>query len=186
MKKSLTLIEVLLATLIFSILSVSLYIFLHTGIIIRKKIELQDAYFGGIYLNLERIAHELRNVVSFKKEDFGLRGDSGNIEFYSLNFDYSADLEKILHITYNFNQGTLSKTLKSPLGKETIRTLNFIENIEKVNFHYFNGVKEEWEDEWKNKVSLPQGVKIKLTYQDEEGRTSSLEKYVCIYSANGE
>ena len=179
--KSLTLIETMVAATVFSIMSVSLFFFLRSGILLRKKIELGQLTTQGIYLNLERIAQELRNTISFRSQESGFKGEAGKIEFYSLLFDYSVNQPKILHIAYNFEEEeVLTKTVYSPFKDDTLRTFDFFEKVEKVSFYYFDSKTDKWHNEWQEAQRLPQGVKIELVYKDENGKEFNLDKYVFI------
>ena len=65
MNKGLTLIEMLVAVTIFSVLSVSMYLLLNTGISVRKKIESSGAQILNINLKLDKLSQEIRNIVFF-------------------------------------------------------------------------------------------------------------------------
>ncbi|UCC96216.1 MAG: prepilin-type N-terminal cleavage/methylation domain-containing protein [Candidatus Omnitrophota bacterium] len=185
MKRSLTLIEVLVAVAIFASLSISLYLLLRSGIRVRNKIESQQATFQNIYLRLERTAQELRNVIFFKKNDSGFKEleEKEMLEFYTLIFDYSTETPRLLHITYSFQEGTLTKTIKEPFGEESLRSFHVIENVESFHFSYFDekNIEEPWQEKWENIKRLPQGIKMQLIYKDERGKLSSLNKYVFLH-----
>lgn len=181
MKKGLTLIETILAVAIFSVISVPLYSLLSSGISVRRKIELQDISALNRYINLDRIAQELRNAVSFLGESSDFKAEENSVEFYSLLFDYPSNTSKLLNINYNFNGGALVKTLKHPITKEVINNVNILENLESVRFYYFNNAQKEWQDKWTNETSLPQGIRMELSYKDNKGNATSLKKYVFLY-----
>ena len=48
-----------------------------------------------MYVNLERIAHEVRNSVMFTQDDSGFKGSAAALEFYAVLFDYAADAPNI-------------------------------------------------------------------------------------------
>lgn len=180
-RAGLTLVEVMVAVTIFAVLSVSLCFLLRTGIFVRKKVDLEQSVAQNMYLRLEKIARELRNIISFYDADTGFKGGGRGMELYSLLFDYAAQSPEILHITYNFEDTALSRTVEHPLTMKTIRSFDFIEGLESLDFYYFNIDNGQWEDSWDDKESLPRGVKIELTYKNDKGKVSSLDKYVFIH-----
>jgi len=64
MNKGLTLIEMLAAVTIFSVLSVSMYLLLNTGISVRKKIESRGAQILNINLKLDKLSQEIKYTFS--------------------------------------------------------------------------------------------------------------------------
>ena len=189
MRKALSLIEVLVAVTIFSALSVSMYMFLHTGIRVREKIETQSSYLQGMYLNLETLAKELRNSIIFKPEDEAspvFRGDHEYMEFHTVTFDYAAGIPKISKLTYRFQDGALVKTIGDPLKEEVTGPFVFIEGLERAAFYYFDEKEVEEDSEWKKDWSdyqdrFPRGIRLELTYADKKGKETTLNKYVFIY-----
>lgn len=180
-KKALTLVEVLVASAIFSVLSLTLYLLLRSGISIREKIELQQTTLQRTYINCERISHEVRNAINFNNDNSGFEGSEKSFKFYTLLFDYASDYPKISHITYSFKNHILQKEVRRPFKEKPIRSFPYITNITKVSFEYFDSQVGTWETMWEEKNYLPRGVRINLTIQDEKGRTSSINKHIFIH-----
>ena len=180
-KKALTLVEVLVASAIFSVLSLSLYLLLRSGISIREKIELQQTTLQNTYITCERSSHEVRNAVNFNNDDSGFEGSEKSFKFYTLLFDYACDYPKISHITYSFKDHILEKEVRKPFKENPIRAVPYITNIAKVSFEYFDSQVGAWEMTWEEKNYLPRGVRINLTIQDERGRTTSINKHIFIH-----
>ena len=183
MNKGLTLIEMLVAVTIFSVLSVSMYLLLNTGISVRKKIESSGAQILNINLKLDKLSQEIRNIVFFSENDSRFRGNELNIEFYTLLFDYNTHSSKISKISYFFNQGVLSKKTEVPFKKHNFKEYGFIDGLEKINFSYFTGNgndEDAFQNKWENIKKLPKGIKINLLYKDKSGEKTSFEKYVLI------
>lgn len=181
--KTLTLIEVLVAVAIFSSLSVSLYLLLRSGIVVRKRIESEYGGLQNIYLHLERIGQELRNVIIFTQNDTGFSGSRSEVRFYSLLFDYPSSMPKILKISYRFRDNTLFKTVEEPFKEEPQKTFALCKNIKQLKFYYYYKEKE-WKDTWENREILPKGVKIELILKGKNGGQRKLNKYVFIYRAS--
>jgi hypothetical protein len=161
---------------------------LRTGIKVRERIVSDQAHLQSIYLNLERLAQELRNTIVFNKGDPDfpvIKGSEENIEFYSLCFDYVSNSPKILHITYSFKDKVLSKSIQEPYKSLSPNSYSFIENLESVRFQYYDIQEpeepEKWKDVWEEPQRLPKGVKIELVYQDDKGRENSLDKHIFLY-----
>ncbi len=192
MNKALTLIEVLVAVAIFSALSVSLYMFLRTGIQVREKIDVEQAFLQDMYLKLDRLAQELRNRVSFKNDDPGfpvIRGDQESLEFYSLGFDYVADVPKILHITYSFSDKALKKSIDEPYRDASLKSYVFMEDLERIEFYYYDDAeideaqryKQTWPRSEDESDIAPAGIRFELVYKDKKGKENILSKYIFLY-----
>ncbi len=172
--------EVLVAVTIFSFTLLVLFLLLRTGIFVRDKIENKQSRLLNTYLSLENIAKELRNSVAFYDEDIGFKAAAGILEFYSIVFDYSVDSPQVSHISYTFTDGKLSKMVKDPLEMEIVKEFNLLEDLESVNFLYFNIDTQEWQDNWDDAETLPYGVKLELSYKEKNGEVLVLDKYARI------
>ena len=187
MKKALTLIEVLVAIVIFSFISVAIYSLLQTGISVRKRVILDQNAYQSTCLTLDRVAQELRNTIFFQKDTPALKGDSQEVQFYTIVFDYPTNAPKVLDITYTFQGGKLIKTINEPLDEDEVKEKKVVvlDNIKKFEFSYFGEAEEteSWLDKWQAD-ELPDGVKISLVYEDERQRQFDLNKYIFIYNEN--
>lgn len=181
MRRSLTLIEVMVAVAIFSILSVSLFYLLRTGLFVRERIEQDQANVHNLYLNVEKVGRELRNIISFKNEETGFKGDAQHLEFYALVFDYVGEQSNVVCTEYGYKEKMLTKTLKDPLNAEVVKTFDVLENVENVTFYYFDSQAEEWKDSWENKKVLPHSIRISVMYTNSQGKSTTLDKYVSLY-----
>lgn len=190
MKKSLTLIEVMVAASIFSFISLSLFFLLRTGIFVKKRVEAKLAVHQNVQINLERISSELRNAVFFKQAESGFKSyeDEGSaekvLEFYTLLFNYPENLPQVMRITYRFNkeQGVLYKIAKKPFSKNSKeKKFEYFDNLEDFKISCFDETMSPLE-KWEAEDKLPKGVKIELAYkQDDKGPSAVLDKYVYIY-----
>ena len=186
MKKAITLIEVLVAIAIFSFIAVAVYSLLGTGISVQKRVALDQSAYQGIYLSLERMAQELRNAIVFTQDSTPLKGTNQGLEFYTIVFDYQTNAPVILYTTYSYENDTLIRTTKKLFSDEEEKKIDFLEEIKSLEFSYFDGQgeEEEWQEVWEEEDRLPTGIKIKLSYKDERGRSLALDKYVFIYTEN--
>lgn len=173
-----------MATTIFSLLVVSVSLLFRSGISVRKRIESEQETLSGVYLNLERIARELRNAVLFRRNDAGFLGDEKQIEFYTIFLDYHENSPKILRVNYRFEDQDLTRTLREPFQDDKEKPLSrfaFFEDVINLSFSFFDHQKQEWEDQWEDKGNLPSGIKIALAYRDGKGEVSHINKYVFMY-----
>lgn len=194
-RKSLTLMEVLVAAAVFSFLSVALYSLLRVGLSVRDKIESKQGVFQSTYMNLEKMAQELRNVVFFKETAVGFRSYEEEedhvkikiLEFFSVIFNYQQDRPEVVKIIYRFNTQTqtLMKEIRHPFEEKSLEPFVFLDHLEKLEFHYFFEGLSNVEGTWDTEDKLPEAVKIELTYKDDsEKQYFSLNKHVFIYRHN--
>ncbi|MBU1122204.1 MAG: type II secretion system protein GspJ [Candidatus Omnitrophota bacterium] len=188
MKKGLTLIEVMVAALIFSFISVALYMLLSTGISVRKKVEAKQGTYQTINLNLENIALSLRNVVFFSNVSAGFNGtiedDIPRLEFYTQNFDYARGYPKVSLVKYRFESGFLYKEIKSPFDEnEETTEVGIIDDLENFEIFYSDTQGTETKT-WQDVTQIPKGVRISLEYKDEKGQSQFMKKHVLIYRDN--
>ena len=179
MKKSLTLIEVMVAALIFAILALSLYSLLKSASGIRNRLDTNDSFVCGSYLNLEVFSREIKNVIYFCRKNSGFKGQLKTLEFYTQNFDYANAAGYVAQITYMFKNGILEKSIIRPFGAE-VKTFSFIENLNDIGFYYFNGATLEWQETWEDIKVLPKGLKIELAYKDKDKQLKKLTKYIWL------
>jgi type II secretion system protein J len=188
-----TFIEVIVAVALFSFLSVSLYLLLRTGIFVRRKVQSQQQAAQNIYLNLEKLASEVRNVVFFKEKDSGFKGSSEDgqvfLEFYTILFDYLKNQPQVSLVRYKFNvfDKVLYKTIRIPFCEDDSCEKSFraIENVDNFAISYFGAAGDsQATGEWDGSEKLPQGLKIELVYKDSKGRPAILTKHVFIYRYN--
>ncbi|MFH1768776.1 MAG: prepilin-type N-terminal cleavage/methylation domain-containing protein [Candidatus Omnitrophota bacterium] len=177
----LTLIEVLIALSIFSLLSVSLYLLLRGGIIARRRIEVDQTSIQGMHLVLERIAQEIRGCFAFKKEDSGFKGENKSLEFYSTIFDYSLSAPAVRRLIYRFHEGTLVKDIIAPFSETAEKTFTVLDGLDGLSFYYFNNQESVWQEVWEDSAVLPLAVKIEASYKDNREKVTVLDKHIFIY-----
>lgn len=185
MKKGLTLIEVMVAALIFSFISAALYTLLRTGILVREKVEAKQGTYQNINLNLESIAQQIRNAVFFRNDSSGFRGDIEegvpNLEFYSLRYDYEQACPKISRVKYWFQNGVLYKEVIDPFDEsEETPAVEIMDSLDSFEIVYSNSEGVET-GEWQDEKQIPRGVKFSLGYKDEKGRSQAIKKHIFIY-----
>ncbi|MCP4651946.1 MAG: hypothetical protein GY858_00980 [Candidatus Omnitrophica bacterium] len=171
MKKSLTLIEVLMACAIFAVVAVSLYSLLSGTIFTHKR--MAKCNHQNVYRNLEIVAGDLRNGVCFGGDDLVFDGNSRQCRFKSLAKNYKTGHLQILDISYNFYNNALFKNVKK--SGDSSKT-EFISDIENMELTYFNGESNTWHESCQSEDGFPSAVRLKITGRNEE----NWEKYICV------
>ncbi|MCK4993799.1 MAG: hypothetical protein KAS13_01965 [Candidatus Omnitrophica bacterium] len=183
--KGLTFIELLLATIMLSVLSIALYGMLSNGIIIWQKVNQQTPQID-INLFTKKLEIELRNCVYFKKIPF--LGHENMFSFPALvnvPVDEGGFSKGIGKVTYSFNaqEKTIDRnyidykffnSLKSPIPRL------LVSDVQELHFAYyfFSQDKQQffWVDSWpppdvKELISdYPQAIRITMAI--DMGRTT--------------
>lgn len=166
---SLTLIELLVALSIFSLVSMGVYSVFSTAVNTHKRLREYTKLYPQIRITLEEISHDLKNAFSYSKKKSYFQGEEKNISFMSLSSVWNKMERKntICYITYTFENHAL-KRLKA-LGRQSLspKVLGpsevLIENINDINFYY--GKREEenysWQRQWAENF-LPSAVMIEI------------------------
>jgi hypothetical protein len=183
MKKSLTLVEIMVASTVFFLLSVSLYFLLHQGLAVRRRIQEVAGGPHTMLINLERLAQEARNRIHLRSGETAFNGTPQNLEFCTVIFDYACNYprgcRRPVRLAYSFEGGVLTKTIKSFIDGAEISSFRVMEDIEQFSFSYFDAsLDPAWQDSWPDAVNFPQGFKISLTPGP---GARPLDKYVYLY-----
>lgn len=179
MKKSLSLVEVLVAAGLFAVLSLSFYLLLRGTISVRRRLDEEAGFKRNIFVNLNRMEHDLRNTVSFVPLDSGFTGSSAALDFYSLGFNYGAGCPALYRLGYSFQGVDLIRTVSLPPDNVELRREKVAGSLAGLKFSYFNPVQNQWQEEWKDKSLFPAAVKVVLACEDTlRGRRYTLEKYI--------
>jgi len=186
-QKSLTLIEIIVAVTIFSILSVCLYSLFRSGLSLRRKLQTEQEQIYRIYLNFDNIARQMRNSIKWQINNSGFRGSEDSVEFYSVLFDYPEDYAQIYRINYTVQDGSLVKKISIPFqnSADSVKEFKYINDLEYLRFSYYGSDSDDWKDKWPGTEqgdALPLGVKIDLKYSPHTGNSIMFHKSVFIRS----
>ena len=175
--KGFTLVELLLAITVFSIVIVGIYSSLALGI----KVHRRSAVMGGDYTDMglvyDVMTRDLRSIVAIS--GVYMQCESDNIYFYSAqpNYSGSRDLNKI---TYSWKGSRnevsffrLKESYIDSMQKEYKESEEILSGMLTFNFKYGYykevGVDERelvWKNDWKEE-SIPKMVKIEMSKNDE-------------------
>lgn len=178
--KAFTLIELLIATLIFSIIILTIYSAFQTGILTYRKTDSAFETYQTARIALNRIELDLKNAFAYKADDPQFQGSAIAMEFFSIIDSYREDKlnTDTCRIKYEWNENdkilkracyTGLAALETQTGEES-EDLAF--NVGRFVFEYAwpTGEKENpytWEQAWpkadNSAKTLPLAVKIKLS-----------------------
>lgn len=149
-KCGLTLIELLIALTIFSIIILSLYSAFYTGILSYRKIDSALQVYQTARVILERIETDLKNSFAYTRDDSKFKGDSHTLEFYTLVGSLP------WRISYELEGAKLKRACLEN------RDLSF--TVQDISFQYDD--QDFWPSQEEAKKAqksiLPSAVKIKL------------------------
>jgi prepilin-type N-terminal cleavage/methylation domain-containing protein len=207
--KAFTLMELLVAVSIFSIIILCLYSTFSGGIGVWKRQEQAFQYAHSVRLALDTIAKELRHAINYSQPETGVSGfaqagqdlkftgDEKTLTFITISG------EEIARIDYLFEKdqdqkGVLKKGIV--LQKEGFKNDNrkehiLIENLDGLSFEYaYQGEKADspvtWQKSWgkeagETKAAIPIGVRIILEFQEPGQKEKEIfKKTVFIPSGN--
>ncbi|MDD4879631.1 MAG: prepilin-type N-terminal cleavage/methylation domain-containing protein [Candidatus Omnitrophica bacterium] len=158
-----TFIELLIAMLIFSLVSISIYLSFNVGIHAWQKGEGSYRSRQEARYLLGMLSRELRNAVNSKVIVFSGRADS-------LSFCKAAN--GLFRVTYEFDEGEKAvyrvlQTYKDNASKVAGVRSRLASGISGIDFRYSfkKAGKLEWGDSWEEaKKAVPFGVKVSFTY----------------------
>ncbi len=170
-----TLVELLIAVSIFSVVSIAIYSTFSSGASVLRRVQNIDLAQQRILLKTERFSRELRELPGCRKQLF--LGDKTKISFPG-NSDYIP-----CRITYYFDDASfcfmrvadkLSQII-TPEGKVEAqfksKPVVFLSKVKEIKFSYLilDAVKNEykWIDQWRQDY-LPVAVKLTVTSQTQE------------------
>lgn len=169
-----TLVELLIALSIFSIISIAIYSTFSSGAAVLRRAKVIDLEFQKGLLKQERLSRELRQMPSCRKWLFS--GKEEKISFCGI-VDYTP-----CRITYYFDNLTRSimrnsDRLSGIITEEGLvdaelksKSTVFLDKVKGVKFSYlYLDLKQNynWAEEWKDKY-LPVAVKISISTENRE------------------
>jgi len=177
----LTLAEVLVATAIFAMLSLSFYFLLRSGLRIRQAVSSDTGALTDMYMAGERLAHEIRNRIVFRSGDSGMLGDECELTMITPVVPSAGGGEVVRRVTYRFEDQVLMKYVRDPFSDEDVEPVPFLTGLDRVTFSYFDASRDEWIQVWENKAVPPAGVRIGFGYRDRDRRERNIDRYVHFY-----
>lgn len=166
MKKAVTLIEIMLAVVIFSMVCLMLYGMLRSGISLRKAVDRQQTGFFDIEFVFNGIVKDIRNTVR-QKSGSSISGDSDGIDLLCIRKDHITGVKKIYQMKYYRYLDQMKVRISGADGKRA-KEFVCIENIKDLQFEYMDKEKA-WIRKWKPGTESPAAVKLRLVLESAAG-----------------
>jgi hypothetical protein len=192
-KLSLTLIELLIATSIFSVIILSIYSAFQMGILSYRRIDSAFQVYQMARITLNRMELDLKNSFAYAKEDSKFKGSDKAIDFFSLIDSYSRGGESLglFRIKYEWAIDALKRSCykgEDALKKDTeaeAQESSF--DIKDISFKFAYHTEDpdrpyDWQTVWpkdnSQKNTLPLAIKIKLSLIEKDSRQKQPEKVI--------
>ncbi|MCK9614255.1 MAG: prepilin-type N-terminal cleavage/methylation domain-containing protein [Candidatus Omnitrophica bacterium] len=191
-KKSFTLIELLIAVTIITLVILSVYSAFNTGILAYKKIDSVFDTYQEARIILNRIEADLRNSFAYSEESSFFKGSSSTLDFFNISEIYDKDKQysDLCRIKYYLEGSTLKRRTYNGLAAmtddENIEAQDFSSSVKNIDFEYAYLSDDDranivWQNVWPQKdeqaQGLPLAVKIKLLLIDRGAKQQGLLEF---------
>jgi len=195
-----TLIELMLVSVIFSLLILSLYSASRTGLLSQEKINAAANLYQKSRLSLSLMEAELKNAFVYAEVGSRFIGSPESMEFFSILEAYdkegkiSSNIGRVRYeildhcLTRKASEGILA--LKAVVEEEGESFLSEVEELS-LQFAALSTVPDklyEWQDFWpkdediEQKKQLPIAVKIKLVLKQKDNSLVEFNKIIPFYA----
>lgn len=171
-----TLVELVIASAIFSVLMSTIYLSFHTGIFGYRNIEDTMNIYQSARQILERINLDLRNSFVYSNEKSWFSGNKNETAFLTLVDTFSENNPRLTYafVSYRLESDKLMrlcrKDKESLNEKSKTQSEEMSSGVEELIFSYgyINPLTQsmEWKDSWDDPKRLPSAVKIRLTIKN--------------------
>ena len=166
-----TLMEVLLAVTIFSIVAISLFSAFRSGVFGYRAIEEAIDLNQSVFSALSRLDTDVRNCFSFSVDDNKFTADSSNLGFLTLTnvFEGKGLEKKYAYVSYSIKDNKLTHICRVDSDalnvNSTVLAEEMVENAQiKFEYGYIqSGRTIIYTSGWTDKKSLPVCIKVVLT-----------------------
>jgi prepilin-type N-terminal cleavage/methylation domain-containing protein len=184
-KAGFTLVEILLALLIFTIIIGSLYFSIYVGLKSIERGKVNFEIFQELRITLREIQRDLRGLFYEASTELEtLEGDKNSLSIicyktgglYKVSYfledgGFFRSLEKVLFIQSTDNEGTIKFS--------DARTYQLSSLIKTIDFEYLDE-NSFWQADWHLNGQYPKAVRITLTFLDAEGLAYEFQSMVSI------
>jgi len=170
--QALTLIELLIASSIFVIVMVTIYLTFNTGLFGYRDIEENIDIHQTARLLLERLNLDLRNSFAYSADETKFLGNNSEISFLTLtdNANQGKLMRNYSFVSYKLEGNNLLRLCRKDQDalndKSETQARELASNIESLSFSFAfieSGSQElKWKDSWGDKTSSPVAVKAKI------------------------
>ncbi len=193
-KQGFTLVEILLVTVILSIMGLSIYNAFNSGIKIWRRI-VGNVKQEDVSIFFEKISHDLRN--SFQYADIKLEGTEERISFPSMIVSKEQGVLKseLGYVTYFWNTidnsinrqqihySQLYQNARLSYGQANPLARRLVSNLETMTFRYYYYDAETdryyWKSVWEEEEeNLPLAVRIKVEFYEDKNKNEYKNSFV--------
>lgn len=169
-RSAITLVELLIASAIFSVVVLTIYSAFHAGVFGYRDIEGNIDASQSAQQILGRINLDLRNSFVYSQNESKFTGANDAISFLALADRFSEDkiIQDYGFISYQLEDKRLMRlclknqeTLNNNLRSESEEMGSDIEELS-FSYGYMEDQAIKWKDSWDDKAALPLAVKVKL------------------------
>lgn len=194
-RRSLTLVEILITTVVLVLASMAVYSTLSNGLNIWKRANKISKSEKDIRLNLERIISEIRNTYKFSEIPFeGSRDsvffpalirneDSHQYEVGQIKYIFDPDKGALFKEKRNYSQVYLDAEGEAEIVASNLESVTF-------SFCYFDSVPGlyKWKDDWEKEEqdTLPKAVKIRFLFKENGKKAEGVETVIPVPIGTGE
>lgn len=174
-----TLIELVLATAIFTVVAAGIYSAFASGLFGYRNISGTIKAYQGARLILERINRDLRNSFAYSKEDARFIGREKELSFFTLVDSYKEKetVKEYAFVSYGLKDNKLFRLSRENTAALTedsgVEPVEMPAELSKLSFTYFefnpedNSLKEI--PQWTDAQGLPAAVRVDLAVKTEKG-----------------
>lgn len=190
-KKTFTLIELLIAVTIITLIILSVYSAFNTGILAYKKMDSAFDSYQEARIILNSLETDLKNSFAYSEESSFFNGSPQALDFFNISQIYDKDKQysDLCRIKYHLEGDLLKRTIYNGIAalteNENVEAQDFSNRVKSIDFEYAalsEGEKKTivWQNIWPQKDEqahgLPLAVKVKLLVID-AGKTQRLLEF---------
>ncbi len=171
-KKGFTLIEVLIASVVFVVVMLAVYAAFSTGLFGYRTIEDRLSLYQGGAQILGQLNSDLRNSFPYSENDVKFTGTKDRLSFLTIANVFSSGMfnQDYAFVSYKLENNKLFRLCR--LNQQALNAAaevefeEMISDIESLFFSYAvlgaDGKTLEWKDDWSDSKVMPAAVKINL------------------------
>ncbi len=196
-RRAFTLIELLIAALIFSVILISIYSAFQTGILAYRKADSAFDVYQAARIALNRIELDLKNSFAYKAGDFQFEGRDKMMELFSLVNLYKESETNafVCRVKYVWDENNQILKRTCQIGLDALKTdaqqegQELANNVESITFEYAfpTGDSEKpytWQQTWLKDDGpaevLPLAVRIKLSLKENAAQGAETTEFVKV------
>ncbi len=171
-----TLLEMLIALTIFSIVGVATFALLKTGIFAYRRIEASKQFQIARRIALDRLENDLQNLTARSLLPFS--GDERGIRLAAQSHDSSAALQEI---QWRFAENATGEQkfllrIHRDLKSEKARIDTMLQNLREWRFEYLavDTASSRWLDAWQDPLRLPGAVRVQFAFASDDPSHTAL------------